>query len=311
MGRCWDQIGKTTAKIRFDLVAAAKRLVLTRRSEPGWISEEFPIQVGWSCVGHGTAARSRGMPARLSRYLRHRHRSRGRSGRLRSRRSRQSHHARLAVRQGTALSRITFTIPIDCFIRCDAVGPKGGGNGNASAGKKRSPRSPHVGKRFIAESGAEAILPYSYSGTLGLVQMIVSSARLWNRLGASRVASAASSAPPPSEAVEATVGKRWSPPYSDILASRLVLIWGHNPISTAPHFMPFLRQAQHAGCHVVVIDPAPYTNRARGRLAPRSASGHATARWRWRWLMSWSPKGCTMRHGWRNTQSVGRCCANG
>jgi anaerobic selenocysteine-containing dehydrogenase len=56
-------------------------------------------------------------------------------------------------------------------------------------------------------------------------------------------------------AVEATVGKRRSPPYGDVIHSKLVLIWGHNPISTAPHFMPFLRQAQHQGCKVVVIDP--------------------------------------------------------
>ena len=39
-------------------------------------------------------------------------------------------------------------------------------------------------QRIIARSGAQSILPYSYSGTLGLVQMIVASARLWNRMGA-------------------------------------------------------------------------------------------------------------------------------
>jgi anaerobic selenocysteine-containing dehydrogenase len=107
---------------------------------------------------------------------------------------------------------------------------------------------------IIRESGAEAILPYSYSGTLGLVQMTVASARLWNRLGASQlqrsICGAAAEA-----AVEATLGLRWSPPYADVLHSKLVILWGHNPISTAPHFMPFLRQAQHRGCRVVVIDP--------------------------------------------------------
>src|SRR5262249_37261694 len=65
--------------------------------------------------------------------------------------------------------------------------------------------------------------------------------------------------------------KRWSPPYNDVLHSRLVLLWGHNPICTAPHFMPFLRQAQRGGCQVVVIDPHR-TRTARGadwHLAPR------------------------------------------
>jgi anaerobic selenocysteine-containing dehydrogenase len=109
-------------------------------------------------------------------------------------------------------------------------------------------------KKIIAESGAEAILPYSYSGTLGLVQMGVASGRFWNRLGASRlersICGAAAEA-----AVEGTLGKRWSAPYADVAHSRLVILWGHNPVSTAPHFMPFLRKAQHSGCKVVVIDP--------------------------------------------------------
>ncbi len=128
-------------------------------------------------------------------------------------------------------------------------------------------------KAIIAESGAAAILPYSFSGTLGLVQMIVSSARLWNRLGASQlersICGAAAEA-----AVVATLGRRWSPAYDDVLHSRLVVLWGHNPICTAPHFMPFLRQAQHSGCQVIVIDPHR-TRTARSadwHLAPRPGS---------------------------------------
>ncbi len=38
---------------------------------------------------------------------------------------------------------------------------------------------------IIAEHGAAAILPYSFSGTLGLLQGGVASIRLWNRMGAS------------------------------------------------------------------------------------------------------------------------------
>jgi anaerobic selenocysteine-containing dehydrogenase len=133
-------------------------------------------------------------------------------------------------------------------------------------------------KQIIAESGAEAILPYSYSGTLGLVQMIVSSARLWNRLGASRLERSICCAAAET-AVQATLGKRWSPSYSDVIASRLVLIWGHNPISTAPHFMPFLRQAQRKGCYVVVIDPhrTQTARTADWHLAPFPGSDGALA----------------------------------
>jgi anaerobic selenocysteine-containing dehydrogenase len=109
-------------------------------------------------------------------------------------------------------------------------------------------------RSIIDHYGPEAILPYSYSGTLGLVQMTVSSARLWNRLGASQLERSICGAAA-ERAVEATIGRRWSPPYAEVLESGLVIIWGHNPISTAPHFMPLLRQAQHRGCKVVVIDP--------------------------------------------------------
>jgi anaerobic selenocysteine-containing dehydrogenase len=124
-------------------------------------------------------------------------------------------------------------------------------------------------QEIMRTHGAEAILPYSYSGTLGLVQMTVSSARLWNRLGASQLQRSICGAAA-EMAVEATLGSRWSPPYADVLHSRLVILWGHNPVSTAPHFMPFLRQAQHQSCRLVVIDPCR-TRSAQGadlHLAP-------------------------------------------
>jgi anaerobic selenocysteine-containing dehydrogenase len=126
---------------------------------------------------------------------------------------------------------------------------------------------------IIARFGPEAILPYSYSGTLGVVQMSVASARLWNRLGASQLERSICGAAA-EMAVEATLGKRWSPPHADVLHSKLVLLWGHNPVATAPHFMPFLRQAQRQGCQVVVIDPRR-TQTARGadwHLAPLPGS---------------------------------------
>src|SRR5262249_46104459 len=109
-------------------------------------------------------------------------------------------------------------------------------------------------REIIARHGAEAILPYSYSGTLGLVQMAVASGRFWNRLGASQLERSICGAAA-EMAVESTLGARWSAPYQDVVNSKLVILWGHNPVATAPHFMPFLRLAQRAGCRVVVIDP--------------------------------------------------------
>jgi anaerobic selenocysteine-containing dehydrogenase len=158
------------------------------------------------------------------------------------------------------------------------VGPKGGGQWQRISWEDAIAEIAASWKAIIAASGAEAILPHSYSGTLGLVQMVVSSARLWNRMGASRLERTICCAAA-ELAVKATIGQRWAPPYSEVLDSKLVLIWGHNPVSTAPHFMPFLRQAQHAGCHVVVIDPHR-TQTARGadwHIAPRPGSDGALA----------------------------------
>ena len=133
-------------------------------------------------------------------------------------------------------------------------------------------------QQIIAQYGAEAILPYSYSGTLGLVQMGASSARLWNRMGASQLQRSICGAAA-ERAVEATLGKRWSPPYAEVASSKLVIVWGHNPVSTAPHFMPFLKEAQRRGCKLVVIDPRRTTT-ARGadrHLAPLPGTDGALA----------------------------------
>jgi anaerobic selenocysteine-containing dehydrogenase len=152
-------------------------------------------------------------------------------------------------------------------------GPKGGGQWERISWSEALDEIGSRWRKLIAESGPESILPYSYSGTLGLVQMAVASGRFWNRLGASRLERSICGAAAEC-AVEATIGRRWSPPYQEVVHSRLVVLWGHNPVSTAPHFMPFLRQAQHAGCRVVVIDPRR-TASARGadlHLAPRPST---------------------------------------
>ncbi|HBI46771.1 MAG TPA: molybdopterin oxidoreductase [Planctomycetales bacterium] len=158
------------------------------------------------------------------------------------------------------------------------VGPKGGGQWQRIGWQEAIDEIARRWKAIIARFGAEAVLPYSYSGTLGLVQMSVSSARFWNRLGASQLQRSICGAAA-EFAVEATLGKRWSQPYADIIHSKLLIIWAHNPIATAPHFMPFLQQARRAGCQVVVIDPRR-TATARGadvHLAPRPGTDGALA----------------------------------
>jgi anaerobic selenocysteine-containing dehydrogenase len=149
------------------------------------------------------------------------------------------------------------------------VGPKGSGQWERISWATAIAEIAERWQEIVDRYGPAAILPYSYSGTLGLVQMSVASVRLWNRLGASRLERSICGAAA-EYAVEATLGVRRSQPYADVAHSRLVIIWGHNPASTAPHFMPYLKEAQRNGAQVVVIDPCR-TRTARGadlHLAP-------------------------------------------
>lgn len=133
-------------------------------------------------------------------------------------------------------------------------------------------------KTIIERHGAEAILPYSYSGTLGLVQMSVCNTRFWNRLGASRLIRAICGSAC-EFAVGATLGGRRGVPYHHILDSEQLIIWGANPVSTGPHLMPFVRQARRRGCEIVVIDPRR-SRTARGadlHIAPRPGTDAALA----------------------------------
>lgn len=95
------------------------------------------------------------------------------------------------------------------------VGPKGSGQWARITWAEAIGEIVSRWQAIIAEYGAEAILPYSYSGTLGLVQMGVSSTRLWNRLGASQLERTICGAAA-EMAVEMTLGVRQSQSYQDI-----------------------------------------------------------------------------------------------
>lgn len=146
------------------------------------------------------------------------------------------------------------------------VGPKGGDQWERISWDEAIASIAERWQALIAEYGAASILPYSFSGTLGLLHNTVCAERLWNRMGASglerTICNTAAQA-----AVRATLGERWAPDMADVAHSRLVILWGHNPASTSPHFMPKLRAAQKNGTRVIVIDP-------RRTLTARSADEH-------------------------------------
>lgn len=145
-------------------------------------------------------------------------------------------------------------------------GPKGSGQFTRISWEEAIAEIAERWQGIITQHGAQCILPYSYAGTLGLVQGSVTNGRFWNRLGASRLKRAICGYAA-EEAVALTIGGRLAPSSEDLLKSKLILIWGSNPASTSPHMMPFLREAQRNGTRIVVIDPIR-------TLTARSANQH-------------------------------------
>jgi anaerobic selenocysteine-containing dehydrogenase len=133
-------------------------------------------------------------------------------------------------------------------------------------------------KSLIAEHGPESILPYSYSGTLGLVQSAVCNSRFWLRMGASALDRTICSVAG-TEAIRVTLGGSFGPDPESVVDSRLVLLWGTNPVSTHPHFVPWIDEARRRGARVYLIDPhrSLTASRADVHLAPRPGSDAALA----------------------------------
>lgn len=102
--------------------------------------------------------------------------------------------------------------------------------------------------------GPEAILPYSYAGTMGLVQGDGMAQRFMHRLGASlldRTICAAAGG----EALLLTLGAKRGMLVQEFARARLILIWGSNPITSSVHFWRYAQEAKRQGAKLVCIDP--------------------------------------------------------
>ena len=103
-------------------------------------------------------------------------------------------------------------------------------------------------------SGAEAILPFCYGGSNGLLTQDSTDARFFRRLGASKLARTVCAAPT-GAAATAIYGRMAGVAYEDYLDAKLIVIWGANPSATGIHLVPIVREAQRRGAKLVVVDP--------------------------------------------------------
>jgi len=118
--------------------------------------------------------------------------------------------------------------------------------------------------------GGESILPFSYGGSNGLLTQDTTDARLFYRLGASRLARTVCAAAT-GRAATGLYGKMPGIALPDYVHSKLIVVWGVNPSASGIHLVPILQEAQRRGARMVVVDPrrTPLAKKADLHLAPR------------------------------------------
>jgi anaerobic selenocysteine-containing dehydrogenase len=106
----------------------------------------------------------------------------------------------------------------------------------------------------IAAEDAEQILPYSYAGTMGLVQGESMAMRFFHRLGASfldRTICATAGA----AGHRLTLGPSIGVDIEVADEAKLIVFWGCNAITSSVHFWARAQEAKRRGAHLVAIDP--------------------------------------------------------
>ncbi|MGA8190037.1 MAG: molybdopterin-dependent oxidoreductase [Candidatus Sulfotelmatobacter sp.] len=109
-------------------------------------------------------------------------------------------------------------------------------------------------RKIVAEFGGEAILPYSYGGTLGALNGASMDRRFFTRLGASElertICSSAGEA-----GLESVMGVKLGTEPDQFIHSRYIIVWASNIHGNNVHLWPYIVQARRKGARLVVIDP--------------------------------------------------------
>ena len=135
------------------------------------------------------------------------------------------------------------------------VGPKGSG---AFARVSWDEALRDIAARLSAivdsSAGAQAILPYSYAGTMGMLQAQSMDRRFFHALGASKLDRTICSTAG-AWGMRMTVGASIGADAEGLPSSDLVILWGTNTLTSNVHLWPFVRRAKDAGARVICIDP--------------------------------------------------------
>jgi anaerobic selenocysteine-containing dehydrogenase len=133
------------------------------------------------------------------------------------------------------------------------VGPKGSGRFEPASWDEALDA---IASRLssIAARDPQRILPYSYAGTMGIVQGDGMGQRFFHALGASLLDRTICSSPG-MHGLAHTLGGAVGMDVERFADARLILIWGSNPITSTVHFWSLAQKAKRAGAKLVCIDP--------------------------------------------------------
>lgn len=133
------------------------------------------------------------------------------------------------------------------------VGSKGSGQFERISWQEAIETISEKWKFLIQEHGAESILPYSFAGNMGRINMSGMGNRFFHRMGASRlertICSAAGNA-----GYKYTMGANYGTNPEDTVDSKLLIFWGCNAVSTNMHQVMLAEKARKNGAKIVVID---------------------------------------------------------
>jgi anaerobic selenocysteine-containing dehydrogenase len=169
------------------------------------------------------------------------------------------------------------------------TGPKGSGNFvRISWDEALDEIAARLNEIRASGDGPQSILPYSYAGTMGIVQGSSIDRRFFHAIGASKldrtICSMAGTI-----GMRMTLGANVGADPEGIPQSDLVLLWGTNTLTSNPHLWPFVLEAKARGAPIIAIDP----------IRTRTAA-----------CTSFSIAGCTTRTTSRATPSASPSFAN-
>jgi anaerobic selenocysteine-containing dehydrogenase len=133
------------------------------------------------------------------------------------------------------------------------VGPKGAGHFERISWQEALAT---VTDRIVAvqkEFGEEAVLPYSYAGTMGVVNYGSMDRRFFYKLGASQLERTICSAAA-GVGLGYTLGGAFGADPETVPEAKLVIAWGINVVTTNLHQMPLIQEARKRGATFVHID---------------------------------------------------------